>query len=989
MLKNLNPLNMFRKILFILFVGSVQILNAQDIIFFGNGIEVTTSENNIPEPGDNTYFGSVDVGTTKTLTFTVTNVYDGFWSFLGLNISTPQVSGINASDFSVSNPMNSNILFGESTTFTVTFNPNTIGIKDAVITVTPTLLIFPISANSFNVRGVGESPLITAYEKGGNTITNNSASLVSNGTDFREITVGQANTNNFVIKNEGTKPLTIDYNAAGSSVTESIAGEFSYANIPTLPATILPGEFVEFSVKYAPQDTTTDNLKLSLTTNDSNNNPFVINFTGKGTNAAASSEIMITQYYEVNGNTNNNNDKIEIKNISNQTIPSGRYFLAVFGNRSFNQSPSFYLSIASLSAGQVRVYQRSDFSRNGNSGSALLDGTEAVVISTVGNSNQCYANRVDIIGERPNNWGANKSFTKSYCASETAQINYYERDWLELTTNEVNLASNQQNISLGTYNLGSISWNGSAWSNSSLPDKSRQVIINGNYTASNGGFVACELVVNSNLNFNSNTTNSVVVYGDLIINGNFTIGDRESLVMYNDNAYISGNITKIEKSAPLNNRYDNTYWSSPINNGVISSVFSGVAPARIFKMEPTAVNPVYAGTDFEHWFVATGTMVKGKGYAAESTGSVTYPGGQHQISFTGKPNNGVINAQIVKNKKTEINDWNLVGNPYPSALNANTFITTNAGKFAGTIYLWKHAIPLTNGQFDQNDYVLYNLSGGSSPGVTNNIGSSQGFMIRATQTSTITFNNAMRMVNANTQFYKNDIKKGEEEVLAEKDKIWLQLKDSKDASKGILLAFFEEATDAIDFGYDGETMDGDLALNFYSKMENKKYGIQAFGKFNPDKKLSLGFDIESPEKLIISIQEVEGKLKNENIYLVDNTIGIVHDLNQEDYVFEQTEAGIFDNRFTLQFENAVLDVETNQLNNDFIISSQDNALKINSGLTVKAINVYDMMGRLLYQNKPNMQSFYIETTNINRGSILLVNATLENGTVIRKKTMRY
>jgi hypothetical protein len=48
-----------------------------------------------------------------------------------------------------------------------------------------------------------------------------------------------------------------------------------------------------------------------------------------------------------------------------------------------------------------------------------------------------------------------------------------------------------------------------------------------------------------------------------------------------------------------------------------------------------------------------------------------------------------------------------------------------------------------------------------------------------------------------------------------------------------------------------------------------------------------------------------------------------------------------------------------------------------------------MMGRLLYQNKPNMQSFYIETTNINRGSILLVNATLENGTVIRKKTMRY
>ena len=237
-------------------------MNAQDIIFFGNGVEVTTSEDNIPEPGDNTYFGSIDVATTKTLTFTVTNVYQGAFSFLGLNIPTPQISGINASDFSVSNPLQSNLAFGQSTTFTVTFNPNTIGVKDAVISITPTLWIFPISANSFNVRGVGESPVIGVYEKGGNTIANNSTPLVSNGTDFSEISIGQSNTNDYVIKNEGSKPLIIDYDVVGSSVTESVTGEFSYVNIPTLPATILPGELVEFSVKYEPQDGTTDDFKI-------------------------------------------------------------------------------------------------------------------------------------------------------------------------------------------------------------------------------------------------------------------------------------------------------------------------------------------------------------------------------------------------------------------------------------------------------------------------------------------------------------------------------------------------------------------------------------------------------------------------------------------------------------------------------------------------------------------------------------------------------
>ena len=730
-------------------------------------------------------------------------------------------------------------------------------------------------------------------------------------------------------------------------------------------------------------------LKLSITTNDPNENPFVINFTGMGTTASASNEIMITQYYEVDGNTNNNNDKIEIKNISNQTIPSNRYHLAVFGNRNFNQNPSFYVNIASLNPGQVRVYQRSDFSRNGNGGSALLDGTEVVVISTLGNSNQCYNNRVDIIGERPNSWGVGKSFTKSYCSSESAHINFHQRDWLELTTNEVDVAGTQQNIDIGTYNAGSISWNGTSWSNSSLPDRSRQAVINGNYTASNGGFAVCELVVNSNLNFDSNTSNSVVIYGDLIINGSFTIGDRESLVMYNDNAFIAGNITKKEKSAPLNNIHDNTYWSSPINNAVIATVFSGVAPSRIFKNDPSSINPAYAGSDFEHWFVATGTMVKGKGYAAESTSSVTYPNGQHQISFIGKPNNGLITTQIVKNKKAEINDWNLIGNPYPSALNADTFINTNTGKFDGTIYLWKHAIPVINGQYDYNDYVLYNLSGGSTPSVTNNIGSSQGFMIRATQTSMVTFNNAMRMVNANTQFYKNDVKKNQQEIVEEKDRIWLELKGSNNATKSILVSFFDDATDAIDFGYDGQTMDGDLPINFYSKIENQKYGIQALGKFNSDKKVSLGFDIEAPETLTIGIQEIQGKLNYENIYLVDNLLGIVHDLNQSDYTFEQTEAGIFDDRFILQFANAVLDVETNTVNNTFIISSQENALKINTGQTVTEISVYDIMGRLLYQNKPFKQSFYLPTANIKKGSILLINATLENGAVINKKTIKY
>jgi hypothetical protein len=55
-------------------------------------------------------------------------------------------------------------------------------------------------------------------------------------------------------------------------------------------------------------------------------------------------------------------------------------------------------------------------------------------------------------------------------------------------------------------------------------------------------------------------------------------------------------------------------------------------------------------------------------------------------NFTGIPNNGIITISI-----GGTGSFNLIGNPYPSALDASQFLSTNSGVLGGTIYFWTHS----------------------------------------------------------------------------------------------------------------------------------------------------------------------------------------------------------------------------------------------------------------------------------------------------------
>jgi len=959
--------------------------------------------------------------------------------------------------------------------------------------------------------------------------------------------------------------------------------------------------------------------------------------------------------------------------------------------------------------------------------------------------------------------GSNIIFTLSQNPGTSATISYYAQE-----SGIGNFITNTNNLELVCFNRFPITdniavpvtsiWNGTSWL-PSTPDSDINAIIEGNYNATNGNIIANNLTINSGINvdFNNGTTNSVVIHGDLTIDGSFTVGDDESLVMYDDNAIIAGNIIKKESSPARSNKSDLNYWSSPIENADIATVFNNVTPSRIFyydqsRSSASDPNNDPSGTYWDVWVVGTGKMISGVGYAAEG---VTGETGIHKISFAGPPNNGKLSVSLKGNFNDNdlLNDFNFIGNPYPSAIDIDLFLNKNSSVIDQTIYLWAHNTPLNGEDFTSSNYLAYNNMGGtsaSSDGVTipyANFNSGQGFFVRALNSGSIIFDNSMRVIGENDQFYKdadgdgfnslldcddtdpavnpdaseilyngidddcnpetldtvdadgdsfnsdidcddtnvkiypgateipnngidedcdgidaideednciNDIsgklniepsksdkhmfimeipngvidmntiknrgsdftysgkatsvkvrakghgnklivngteiklekniryeftgnllvklvnekkgakgkggeghwwiniegsdicivpttgnecgnevngnlniepKKGKKDMFImetpsgtidmkflekkdsdytylgnassikikvkkknsylivngkeikldkkhryeftgelsvsllnnknkkkkkskdywwikidgsdicvvldkksqndgdddddddddkdksagskaksgnnetktqsnneeEKDRIWLDLKTNKGGFSQILIGFTDKATQGFDNGYDALKMKAiNSPIDFYSVIEKDKYVIQGLNGFSEDQRINLGFDSNVKSRTIsISINRVEGTLKSSEIYLVDNSLNVVHDLKSSDYEFEQTTKGEFNNRFTLQFSAAILSVDDLKNDNSFVVSNTDTGFKINADSIVTQINVYDMFGRLIIKNNPNKQIFNLRNKNIKDGTVIVIQATLENGSTISKKIIKF
>ncbi|MCF6348169.1 MAG: choice-of-anchor D domain-containing protein [Flavobacteriaceae bacterium] len=990
------------------------ILAGQDVNLQGNGNDIIDASTT-PLVSNHTDFESVSIGSTLTRTFTIQNTGGVDLSLTGAGVAfnfgfDPQFS---ISLVSTTSPISG----GGSTTFDVTYTPTTLGIANAVVLVTtddPDVAeqsyTFAITAN-----GIVAGQDVNLQGNGNDIIDASTTPLVSNHTDFESVSIGSTLTRTFTIQNTGTADLSL----TGPGVAFNLGFDPQFTiSLVGITSPITGGSFTTFDVTYTPTTLGTADAVVVVTTDDPDvaEQSYTFAITANGV-AAVSDQLMITQYYE-GSDAPNDNSWVEVKNISATGSLAGAYHLALFEDLNgttvggiATNNPDESVAIPALTSGEVVLFRRGGASLTNLCSASVIDtevckftGNDIILISISAGSN-AYNDRIDIMGDVgvsvAINWGTNISLIKGCGTSEvptivydSITIEYDNNQYIELTLTEVDNAVANTNIQLGTQTVGSTTWT-SSWSNN-IPDKTKNAIISGSY--SGVSFEACNLTVDGSVTLNSGSTNYVLVENNLTINGSVTIGDTESLITVNPDGIITGSIQKNESSTALNNFRDFTYWSSPVST-TIASAFSGVDPNRILEFD----------TANEEWDVASGSMIVATGYIAEAPAS-TPDGGTHSVTFSGTPHNGTIEKSIVFNNNADPeDDYNLIGNPYPSAIDIERFILLddndeiNNNNMSGTIWLWTHVTAISNGttgEFLGDDYATYNLSGGVGTGSgsgsgsatpTKNIGSGQGFFIRhlGIDDNRIFFQNDMRLKDENNQFFRAPDTKSM--TADEKDRIWLNVESNTGgAFNQLLVGFFDQATDGVDRGYDGSKF-GRAWISFYSTIDDAKYAIQGLSNFNIDKKVPLGFDtyIDQLMTYKMSIDNIEGVLNDNDIYIVDNELGITHDLKLADYEFEIDGSGNFPDRFTLQFTSSVLEIDDLSLNNDFIITNEENALQLRSTTVITDLKVYDMMGRLLIDSKPNDSNFSINTNTIKKGTVLILNVTFDNGAEVSKKAIRY
>lgn len=528
-------------------------------------------------------------------------------------------------------------------------------------------------------------------------------------------------------------------------------------------------------------------------------------------------------------------------------------------------------------------------------------------------------------------------------------------------------------------------WNGTSWSNG-VPTSSTLAIFNGNYS-STGDLNACAIRVNSGI-VTVNSGHTFIVQNDVInVAGTLIFENNASLLQINSIAN-SGNIEFRRITTPMK-KYDFTYWSTPVNPQTLTALSPATLYDKYFKFDPVFGNWVVVPS-FNLMDVGRGYIIRAPQFYDDVVAAV------YNANFIGVPNNGTYTTPIY----LSTSDLNLIGNPYPSALNIDAFMSdpSNVGVVDATIYLWTHNTPVTANQYTMNDYAIYNYMGGVgttsaiNSGVNGSIpngkiASGQSFFIRGLSNGNATFRNTMRLTGNNDQFFKMSSPQVATSVQdIEKNRIWLDLIGNESYYKQILIGYCQNATDEIDRGFDSKVLSIGNPVNLYSILNEDRLSIQ--GKalpFDVNDRVPLGFVSTVEGNFTIKLANFDGLFENQDIYLLDKFLNVVYDLKQGDYQFTSN-AGTFENRFEIVYVNSLLSNPIAEFNeNTVVVYKPNDKLVVNSGtIIMKTIKVYDVRGRLIQEIKNiNTSETTIDVGTANQALLLLV--TSEDDITVAKK----
>ncbi len=250
-----------------------------DIVISGNGIPIANGDLTAGGP-DGTNLGEVDVdGGMATQTFEIRN--DGLLDLLLFGSPVVMITGSGAPAFHVSaQPASLSLETSATTTFDITFDPSTTGLKVATIEIfsndgVATPYKFTIGGNA-----VTTDPDINVTGNALPIPDGDTTPDVADGTDFGEAgeNLGSV-TRTFTIENTGNEPLVL----AGANPVSvgSQTGDFAITAAPA-SLNLAPGGTTTFDVTFAPTQTGAQSGTVSIGSNDPDENPYTFDVSGNG-----------------------------------------------------------------------------------------------------------------------------------------------------------------------------------------------------------------------------------------------------------------------------------------------------------------------------------------------------------------------------------------------------------------------------------------------------------------------------------------------------------------------------------------------------------------------------------------------------------------------------------------------------------------------------------------------------------------------------------
>ncbi|NNT72452.1 T9SS type A sorting domain-containing protein [Flavobacterium sp. IMCC34852] len=573
----------------------------------------------------------------------------------------------------------------------------------------------------------------------------------------------------------------------------------------------------------------------------------------------------------------------------------------------------------------------------------------------------------------------------------------------------------------------------------------------------NVGIKTNETFYNLTLN-NSNTAKGISLVNGFeltvennlsLLSGDLRLTGEAQLVQNGTTANPSsgtGRLLKDQQGTQSSFHYN--YWSSPVTSNGINYSVSGVLrdgsdsstnpfnpsllnfgadvnfadgaltfPAKLssgWMYKFSSLSSSYAG--WQH-IGETGTVNPAEGFTMKGptgTGSVF---AEQNYVFVGKPNNGTIGLNI------SLNQSYLVGNPYPSALDADEFIKDNikdgdgraaSNIFNGALYFWDHF----GGQSHiLNQYVggyaTYTLMGGvvalSNDPLTANNGSNgtktpkkyipvaQGFFIGTGSNTdlvtnnpnlstpvtggTITFKNSQRAFkvesSANSVFFRNqDSTENVNTVNDERQKIRLLFESPNQLFRQILVGVDQNATNLFDIGYDAPIIELN-SDDLYWNIGEVKYNIQAVSNFSTDQIIPIGIKTSTEGLSTIKLADLENISESTEIYIHDNETGIDHNIRNSDFAIALP-IGEYNNRFSLRFASQALGINNSTVINPIIyFTNNDSHLNIKNSdlnLTLKSVTLFNLLGQQITTynlDNADQQNIRIPILDITKGTYIV------------------